>query len=674
MAFGARLRCAGRVLIALALASIAVLATSSPVRAAGTATPSGPAVRLLFETPTVGPHDPLLRVSLTRTGPAADTGATVQLTLYARLLSRSGLDAALATQGPSGPVSTTGQLSAACTAVGAQLHLALDVAQNGRTVAPSKLCGKTVPVLRLGCTAACDGVYPLRVTVGGGGTTATLDTLVTFAAPSSTPLRVAWVVRVGGQSTGLYTGLGTGLDAGVTTALTGATGALRAIARHAGVPMTVDVEGSAIASRASSATTAIAMLHAIARASRDELIAEPYVPANLGALRASDLPSEVGRQFALDDVALAAVGITAQPSPTVTYGTGVQSPTSADALATLGYRHVLVDGDALTQDPGATLSWGAAFHFTGAPSGPTALASDTELSALSDDTATDPALVASQLLGELAFLHFEQPDLVQPRAAVVLTTASPEVTTSFVDAVLAGLSGNPVLTPVSASGAFAAVPVGANGFPSVRALANGPSTPLAQSTSSDMASLRTILDALGSAVQAGGTSPIPAIEGDLLTAEQDMAPGLRKALLSHVHLLLEDQLGYFRIYAGTITLTESGATLPITLFSRAPYPVKCTLVVSSQKLEFPVHSSRSIRVAFTGSVASVRVPARALVTGDLPMTAVLYSPTGGLILAHALITVRATGTSLVGVALTALAVLVLALWWLRTSRRRRASR
>ncbi|HLK44979.1 MAG TPA: hypothetical protein VKT18_03280, partial [Acidimicrobiales bacterium] len=394
-------------------------------------------------------------------------------------------------------------------------------------------------------------------------------------------------------------------------------------------------------------------------------------------LRASGLRTEVRRQYALGGVVLATAGVTTVPARTVTYGTGPQTPTSANALSSIGFHHVLVDGTSLAEDPSSTLDWGYAFRFADAPHGPTALASDTELSALSDDTTADPGLVASQLLGELAFLHFEEPDLVAPRAVVLVTDATRAVSTAFVGNVLQGLRGNPVLAPVTASAAFRDVPVGPPGFPATRALALGPSAPLGGATSSYVQSLRIQIEDLRSAVTSTA-SPVPALEGALLSAEA-VGPTVsaRRLLLDHVHGLLADQQGYFRIYDGTITLTESGATLPITVFSSAPYSVKCTLVLSSGKLVFPMdhgHHSTAVPVTLSGNPYSVRVSARALVTGDLPLTAELYSPDGRFVLAHALITVRATGTSVVGIVLTVVALLVLALWWLRTSRKRRAVR
>jgi hypothetical protein len=172
----------------------------------------------------------------------------------------------------------------------------------------------------------------------------------------------------------------------------------------------------------------------------------------------------------------------------------------------------------------------------------------------------------------------------------------------------------------------------------------------------------------------GGATPIPSIEGELLSAEQQLPATERLAIMNQVHEELEDQLGYFHIYDGPITLTQSGASLPITVFSTAPYTYTGFLHLTSPKLTFPQGAWITLPNCPCGAVKSVRVASNAEVTGDIPLTVTLWSPKGHLNMTHAVITVRATQTSIVGIALTVLAVLVLALWWIRTSRRRRAQR
>jgi hypothetical protein len=61
-------------------------------------------------------------------------------------------------------------------------------------------------------------------------------------------------------------------------------------------------------------------------------------------------------------------------------------------------------------------------------------------------------------------------------------------------------------------------------------------------------------------------------------------------------------------------------------------------------------------------------------SGQFKVEISLHSPTGGLELSAGEVSVRSTATSVVGVILSVGALVVLAVWWFRTSRRRRALR
>ena len=52
----------------------------------------------------------------------------------------------------------------------------------------------------------------------------------------------------------------------------------------------------------------------------------------------------------------------------------------------------------------------------------------------------------------------------------------------------------------------------------------------------------------------------------------------------------------------------------------------------------------------------------------------LHAPSGGLQLSSGQIVVRSTATSIVGIILSVGAIAVLAVWWVRTSRKRRSRR
>lgn len=663
MASGTKARSglAGRAL--LVAVAITIVAAPLSISRAGTAgasgSPSAPAIQLLAETSVVDDGTTALDLAVSDTGPARGAHADVHLTLYSRLTTLSGLEAAIGPVGPSFAVATTRGISAGCLASGGELRLAVAVSPNGARAATRPLCGGVTPVLRFGCDVACDGVYPLRITVRSATGVSSLVTLVTYAAPSESPLRVAWVLRVAGRANGLPHAIA----------------ALAGVASHPAVPLSVDVEGStvldALTTHAPGTAHAVSLLAAAVSVRAHELVDEPFVDANMGALYASGLGTELTRQYALDEVALKLAGIQTAPSRTVAVATGPQTPTMATADASVGVDRLIVDGDALQANPADTLSWGAPFTLAGTTAPVVALSNDDDLASISDGAGTDPGLSAAQFLGELAFLHFEQPDLPDARVVTVVTTLTRDVPTAFVDAVLRGLASSPVLAPVTASEAFDDVPIGANGFPSQRALVLGASSAFTTTTVDMIKFLRITTDGLSSAVTAGAT-PIPSIEGQLLAAERVMPAARRLTLLDRVHVRLEDELGYFHVDDGSITLTGSGASLPITVLSSAPYTVRGVLHLSSPRIAFPDGASRS--VTMSASVRSVRIPAQAQTTGDIPLTVTFTTPDGRVVLARAAIIVRSTPTSVVGIALTVGAVLVLALWWIRTARRKAVAR
>jgi hypothetical protein len=116
----------------------------------------------------------------------------------------------------------------------------------------------------------------------------------------------------------------------------------------------------------------------------------------------------------------------------------------------------------------------------------------------------------------------------------------------------------------------------------------------------------------------------------------------------------------------TITLTARTGSIPITIFSTAPYIVVGRLTVSSDKFQFPQGSSRQLTI--NHATTPVRIQVEARTSGDLPIEVQLDATGGSLVIAQGQLTVRSTATSVVGIVLTAAALVVLLAWWGRTWR------
>ena len=78
------------------------------------------------------------------------------------------------------------------------------------------------------------------------------------------------------------------------------------------------------------------------------------------------------------------------------------------------------------------------------------------------------------------------------------------------------------------------------------------------------------------------------------------------------------------------------------------------------------------RLGSPTNVVDVKVRTRA--SGVFKVGVAFASPDRGLLLSSGEVDVRSTATSVVGIVLSLGAVLVLVVWWLRTSRKRRALR
>jgi hypothetical protein len=173
--------------------------------------------------------------------------------------------------------------------------------------------------------------------------------------------------------------------------------------------------------------------------------------------------------------------------------------------------------------------------------------------------------------------------------------------------------------------------------------------------------------------------------GDLVLAAESelLRPGQQSAVLRNAGAAVDAQLAQLVVAGDPVTLTSPRGTVQVTVISYAHYPVTASLTLTSDKLLFPngtsewtFHWTRADPLIGSGSghinIVPVTVQARA--SGTSRVTVVIRSPVGGLTLSTGQVSVRSTATSLVGILLSLGAVLVLAVWWVRTSRKRRAGR
>lgn len=623
----------------------------------------------------------------------APAGATVRAVLYPRLPTRDALEATVREGPRTSPVSSSApeavkSLGASSTFQGART-LALAVEQGASSGGEE---------LGLGCASGpqtapgtCTGVYPVSVELSSrdGRVLTSFTTFLTYVrAKSAHRLAFAWVLPVAAR-TSLEENAKTvaqamaPLPSSSATAMETLAAALRA---WPSVPVTLDASPASLTALSRSGAAGREAVTTLASLSGDpsvhELLPAPYAPADLVGLEAAGEPTEVVAQLAAGETVLVRLGM--KPVPGAPWVGAMRSPGGMwpralhRVLERVGTREVVVPNAALAPrgTPG-TATHASTFGLDLGPRAggatPRAAAADTLLDGQFVRGPRDPALAASQILADLALVHFERPNTVARRGVIAAPRWHGFRGASFYETLLSGLEGNPVVAPVTLSGFFSSVdPAGS------RSLAPGvPRRVFTRRQASALSRARVRLSDFGSSV-AGDPALLAGLDHVLLIAESSNLDRRAQArAVGTLERLLDAQLALVSFATGkTVTLTAHTGWVPLTVVSRAPYAVVGTVSVHGERFGFPRRSTfPKLRLDHATNPLRVYVVARS--TGDLPLRVVLTTPNGRLVIARGLLTVRSTGASIVGVVLSAVALLVLLSWWARTwwrGRRRRRHR
>jgi hypothetical protein len=450
--------------------------------------------------------------------------------------------------------------------------------------------------------------------------------------------------------------------------------------QHPAVPVTLQVSGQTVDLLAGTAhVSTLAQLGQLATSPDVHQLTEaPYAPVDASALVGAGLGSELALQVARGIEVVD--GATARPAPAPSAGLGPWVTGSSLDTATVttlvadGFRQVVVPASSLSSVP-ADGSTTQPFLLDGARGAQVAaMASDDDLSARFTSDPGNPVLAAHQLVAELAQLYYERPNGITPRAVLAVAPASWSDNPAFVDALLGSLDGNPVVQAVTTSQAFALFPVPTACRTGCRAIGVGGGSGL------PAAAIRAQrIRVNGFADAAVGARPLAQQLGDLVLGgeAQALRPAQQSDVVANAGLAVDAQLGQLAVEGDqTITLTASSGLVPVTVVSGAGYPVSGSLALSSDKLLFPNGETQWTRAVVLlprqSNVVYVRVRTRT--SGAFRLDVSLWSPDGTLHLGAGQLSVRSTSSSVVGVILTVGAIGVLAVWWFRTSMRRRAAR
>jgi hypothetical protein len=584
-------------------------------------------------------------------------GATqeVRLSLYPQIEFRSEVTALINGTGTSASAVASTSVSRPTCGLGTTLALSVALfSAVGSGASPT--CGNQPLHLRLPCQgAACDGVYPLKITATVNNVTRDEWSMIAVRVSSvMQPLLVDFVPVVDPT-------------AWASEALAESNFAV--IARYAALPLTLAIDYRPL-SRALLSSSGHAWRSALSNAllsTNHRAIVAPPASVDLAGLATNGFSSEVANQVTLGSKFLRT--ITGRQTDGQVYVSGDTSDTALSALAHAGVSQVVLSDSALSEPPSNTLSWGAPFHVADSDN-VTALATDGGLEQLANDAAIEPGRRAALTLATLAFLHFEEPNAPAVRTVIIpldVGTISP----TYLDDLFGASQSNPFIAPSSLGPSFNSSLIGTDASPVDRALS--PSTASLWS-SNNVATLRSLVAHTNSFLQAiASPTQTVALETYQALAEVTGGAGYRENALESAAGYLNAQLSGFRIDNSTITLTGSGSELPITIFSTAHYPVTVILHLITDRLSFP-HNQSDYPVTLLTSTTPVRIATTDRQGGALTLQLELTTPDGQLILAKSPVEVRVAGTSVVGYILSGASLFVLAWWWWRTYRRKSRGR
>jgi Family of unknown function (DUF6049) len=308
----------------------------------------------------------------------------------------------------------------------------------------------------------------------------------------------------------------------------------------------------------------------------------------------------------------------------------------------------------------------------------TAVAANADLSQRMAVATSSPALAAQELVAEATQMYFEKPNDTAARGVVASAPAGWAASAPFVAALLRALDGNPLLQPVTVATLAATVPAADNCHASCR-LTNVSSSGGGLPAGAIRVQRARVAE-LGTAT-VGAPALAPELGDLVLAGESDLLhSNQQKRVLGNTSDAVSAQLGQVSVSGErTITLTSQQGTLPVTIVSTAPYSIRATLSLASDKLLFDNRQTSwtvpgPVTLLGHGHNNVVLVPVETRTPGLFTVEITLRAPSGTLEVATGQITVRSSATSIVGIVLSVAALVVLAVWWIRTSRRRRAQR
>jgi hypothetical protein len=267
-------------------------------------------------------------------------------------------------------------------------------------------------------------------------------------------------------------------------------------------------------------------------------------------------------------------------------------------------------------------------------------------------------------IGELGLLYYEAPNSAASRSVTIV--ANPlQGTLDTLSFFLGDLRTDRVTRAVSPGEVVRPSDIGANHGPTTRSIITHTSPkwhPLEVRAATDLWIQST---SLSQALSNPGT----ALSFDVERLAAESVGTHRLSALDAVNRKVIAFTQNFRIANDSITISDGGTPIPLTVTSHVPYLVTGVLHLHSATLRFP--DGNAIPLSLSNATAITRIRVTMPAGGSGIIDARLTTPDGKVTLAIASIQMHSAATSVVGYVLTAGSLLIIGWWWLRTHRRKK---